>query len=247
MVNELSASASEILAAAMQDYERAVVLGSKQTFGKGTVQNIIDLNRFVSKSTYGDLGALKFTTEKFYRITGKSTQLEGVYSDVVAPDQYAYVDIGEKDEENPLMWDQIASTTFRKWNGYQNYKQVIEESASRVARDTLFQLIDKNAKWVREQQDKNDFSLSYKLFSDEITKDESFADQFEILNEYSNALTFESLPYELAKMKTDTLLAEKRKRWKKSLNKDMYVNEAVSILEALDLNFIGRKPLALQR
>jgi carboxyl-terminal processing protease len=247
MVNELSASASEILAAAMQDYERAVVLGSKQTFGKGTVQNIIELNRFVSKSTYGDLGALKFTTEKFYRITGKSTQLEGVYSDVVAPDQYAYVDIGEKDEENPLAWDQIASASFSKWDGYQNYQQVIEDSAARVARDTLFQLIDKNAKWVRTQQDKNDFSLNYKLFSDEIAKDESFADQFEILNEYSNSLTFESLPYELAKMKTDTLLAEKRKRWKKSLNKDMYVNEAISILEALDLNFIGKKPLAMQR
>ena len=247
MVNELSASASEILAAAMQDYERAVVLGSKQTFGKGTVQNIIELNRFVSKSTYGDLGALKFTTEKFYRITGKSTQLEGVYGDVVAPDQYAYVDIGEKDEENPLVWDQIASAQFSKWNGYQNYQQVIENSAARVANDTLFQLIDKNAKWVRQQQDKNDFSLNYKLFSNEIAKDESFADQFEILNEYTNSLKFKSLPYELTKMKTDTLLAEKRKRWQKSLNKDMYVNEAVSILEALDLNFIGKKPLALQR
>ena len=100
---------------------------------------------------------------------------------------------------------------------------------------------------MRTQQDKNDFSFNYKLFSDEIAKDESFADQFEILNEYSNSLTFESLPYELAKMKTDTLLAEKRKRWKKSLNKDMYVNEAISILEALDLNFIGKKPLAMQR
>ena len=116
MVNELSASASEILAAAMQDYERAVVLGSKQTFGKGTVQNVLELNRFVSKSTYGDLGALKYTTDKFYRITGKSTQLEGVKSDVVAPDRYAYVDIGEKDEDNPLVWDQIASASFSKWN-----------------------------------------------------------------------------------------------------------------------------------
>lgn len=247
MVNELSASASEILAAAMQDYERAVVLGSKQTFGKGTVQNIIELNRFVSKSTYGDLGALKFTTEKFYRITGKSTQLEGVYSDVVAPDQYAYVDIGEKDEVNPLVWDQISSASFNKWDGYQNYQQVIEDSAARVARDTFFQLIDKNAKWVRAQQDKNDFSLNYKLFSHEIDKDETFADQFEILNEYSNSLTFKSLPYELSKMKTDTILAEKRNRWKKSLNKDMYINEAVFILQALDLNFISKKPLALKR
>lgn len=247
MVNELSASASEILAAAMQDYERAVVLGSKQTFGKGTVQNIIELNRFVSKSTYGDLGALKFTTEKFYRITGKSTQLEGVYSDVVVPDQYAYVDIGEKDEVNPLVCDQIPTTSFSKWKGYQNYQQVIKNSTSRVANDTLFQLIDKNSKWVRQQQDKNNFTLNYKLFSSELAKDKSFADQFEILNEYSNSLKFKSLPYELTKMKSDTILAEKRKRWQKSLNKDIYVNEAVSILEELDLDFIGKKPLALQR
>lgn len=247
MVNELSASASEILAAAMQDYERAVVLGSKQTFGKGTVQNVLELNRFVSKSTYGDLGALKYTTEKFYRITGKSTQLEGVKSDVIAPDRYTYVDIGEKDEENPLIWDQIASTSFSKWNGYRNYQDVIQKSTTRIEKNELFQLIDKNAKWVKAQQDKNVFSLNYKQFSSEIEEGESVADQFDVLDEYSNSLSFSSLPYELAKMKSDTILAEKRKRWKKALNKDMYLEEAVHILTDLELNFIPSKPLALQQ
>ena len=110
LVNELSASSSEILAAAMQDYERAVILGSNQTYGKGSVQNIIDFDRVISNSTYGQLGALKFTREKYYRITGKSTQLEGVKSDVVAPDMYKYIDVGEKDEKNPLIWDQINPT-----------------------------------------------------------------------------------------------------------------------------------------
>ena len=246
MVNELSASASEILAAAMQDYERAIVLGSKQTFGKGTVQNVLELNRFVSKSTYGDLGALKYTTEKFYRITGKSTQLEGVKSDVIAPDRYAYVDIGEKDEENPLVWDQIASASFSKWNGYRNYQDVIQKSAMRIETNELFQLIDKNAKWVKEQQDKNIFSLNYKLFSSEIESGESVADQFDVLDKYSNSLSFYSLPYERTKMKADTILAEKRKRWKEALNKDMYLEEAVHILGDLELNFIPSKPLALQ-
>ena len=93
LVNELSASASEILAAAMQDYKRAIVLGSKQTYGKGTVQNVLDLNRMVRNNTSGDMGALKFTTQKFYRINGGSTQLEGVKSDVVVPDRYSYIDI----------------------------------------------------------------------------------------------------------------------------------------------------------
>jgi carboxyl-terminal processing protease len=247
MVNELSASASEILAAAMQDYERAVVLGSKQTFGKGTVQNVLELNRFVSKSTYGDLGALKYTTDKFYRITGKSTQLEGVKSDVVAPDRYAYVDIGEKDEDNPLVWDQIASASFSKWNGYENYQSVIQNSSERIANNELFQLIDDNAKWVKSQQDKNIFSLNYELYSSEIKKDETVADTFEVLDDYSNSLSFSSLPYERIKMKTDTILAEKRKRWKKALNKDMYLEEAVHILEDLELNFIPSKPLIAQQ
>ena len=105
LVNEFSASASEILAAALQDYKRAIVLGSKQTFGKGTVQNMVDLNRIISGSTYGDLGAVKLTTDKFYRINGGSTQLEGVKSDVVILDRYSYIDLGEKDQENPLSWD----------------------------------------------------------------------------------------------------------------------------------------------
>jgi len=244
LVNELSASASEILAAAMQDYERAVVLGSKQTFGKGTVQNVLELNRFVAKSTYGDLGALKYTTDKFYRITGKSTQLEGVKSDVVAPDQYAYVNIGEKDEDNPLVWDQISSTPFSKWNGYENYQDVIQKSNSRVASNTLFQLIDKNAKWVKAQQDKDEFSLNYKTFSSTIEKDEAQIEQFEVLDNYTSTLSFSSLPYERKKMEADSVLAEKRKRWKKALKKDMYLEEAVYILEDLKLNFISSKPLA---
>jgi len=97
LVNELSASASEILAAAMQDYKRAVVIGSKQTFGKGTVQNVIPLDNIVRSNEHGDLGAIKLTTQKFYRINGGSTQLEGVKSDIVVPDKYSYIDLGERD------------------------------------------------------------------------------------------------------------------------------------------------------
>src|SRR5690554_5962270 len=109
MVNELSASASEILAAAMQDYKRAIIIGSKQTYGKGTVQNFLDLNNMVRNNKNGDLGALKLTTQKFYRINGGSTQLEGVKSDVVVVDRFSFIDIGEKDQKNPLPWDKIDS------------------------------------------------------------------------------------------------------------------------------------------
>ena len=102
LVNEFSASASEILAAALQDYNRAIIIGSKQTYGKGTVQNVLSLNQFISGNTYGELGFIKLTTDKFYRISGGSTQLEGVKSDIVLPNRYSYVDIGERDLENPL-------------------------------------------------------------------------------------------------------------------------------------------------
>ena len=110
----MSASASEILAAALQDYKRAVILGSKKTFGKGTVQNVIDLNKFISNSDF-DLGALKITTDKFYRINGESVQLEGVKSDVIVPDSYMHIFNGEKDEENPLAWDKIDPAMYNPW------------------------------------------------------------------------------------------------------------------------------------
>ena len=152
LVNELSASASEILAAAMQDYKRAVVIGSKQTFGKGTVQNVIDLNTIVRSNENGDLGALKLTTQKFYRINGGSTQLEGVKSDVVVPDKYSYIDIGERDQSNPLKWDKITPAEYDFWDGYIDYDQTIANSTKRMAANPQIKLIEENAQWIKSQQ-----------------------------------------------------------------------------------------------
>ncbi|NNK71675.1 MAG: carboxy terminal-processing peptidase, partial [Flavobacteriaceae bacterium] len=161
LVNELSASASEILAAAMQDYKRAIVIGSNQTYGKGTVQNVLDLNRMVRNNTNGDMGALKFTTQKFYRINGGSTQLEGVKSDVVVPDRYSYIDIGEKDQENPLPWDQIEAVNYELWSNYFDYDTTIKKSKERMSGSEQLQLIEENAKWIKTMRDQNDFSLNY--------------------------------------------------------------------------------------
>ena len=107
MINNFSASASEILAAAIQDYNRGIIIGSTQSYGKGTVQNVIDLNQFVRNNSMGDLGAFKMTTQKFYRINGGSTQLKGVSSDDVMPDKYSYIKIGERDADNAMPWDKI--------------------------------------------------------------------------------------------------------------------------------------------
>ena len=114
LVNEGSASASEILAAAMQDYNRAIIIGGNQTWGKGTVQNVFPLNRMVRGNTKGDLGALRYTTQKYYRVNGGSVQLEGVKSDINLPFRYKYIDFGEKDSENPLQWDEIENINYKK-------------------------------------------------------------------------------------------------------------------------------------
>ena len=155
LVNELSASASEILAAAMQDYKRAVVIGSKQTFGKGTVQNVIPLDNIVRSNEHGDLGAIKITTQKFYRINGGSTQLEGVKSDIVVPDRYSYIDLGERDQENPLGWDKITPADYQVWDGYIDFETTVANSKKRMANNAQIKLIEENAKWLKGATGRN--------------------------------------------------------------------------------------------
>ncbi len=244
LVNELSASASEILAAAMQDYKRAIVLGSKQTFGKGTVQNVLDLNQFIKGNEYGDVGALKLTTQKFYRINGNSTQLEGVKSDVVVPDRYSYINIGEKDEENPLPWDQIDAAFYETWDGYIDYDETIKKSSARMEANAQIKLIDENARWIKAQRDIKNFSLNYEDYKKSLEKDQEKINHFKSISEYSNHLTFSSLPYEQELFTTDSTLKEKRKRWYESLSKDVYIEEAVNVLEDLQLSNIKRGKVA---
>lgn len=238
LVNELSASASEIMAAAMQDYKRAVIIGSKQTFGKGTVQNVIPLDNIVRGNDYGDLGAIKLTTQKFYRINGGSTQLEGVKSDVVVPDRYSYIDLGEKDQDNPLPWDQIAPADYKTWDGYIDYEETIANSEKRMAANPYMKLIEENAKWLKDQQDHTVVTLNYDKFKQEEESARKKADYFKKLSDYDSKLTFESLPYEQELFTQDSTLRQKRDRWHKDLAKDVYVDEAVNVLKDLKMNNI---------
>ncbi|OYU84814.1 MAG: tail-specific protease [Flavobacterium sp. BFFFF2] len=233
MVNNFSASASEILAAAMQDYKRAVIIGSRQTFGKGTVQNIIDLNQFVRGSSMGDLGALKTTTQKFYRINGGSTQLEGVHSDVAVPDKFAYVKMGERDLEHPMAWDKIDPATFTPWHKQAELSKAIANSKNRVMKSTPFQLMDDNARWLEQREKENVISLNLNAFKKEQQALEDMSKKFKSLAEYNNQLTFNSLPYEVDAMDKDSVLKEKRSRWHEALKKDIYVEEAVRVLDDL--------------
>ncbi|UOB18715.1 carboxy terminal-processing peptidase [Abyssalbus ytuae] len=244
LVNELSASASEILAAAMQDYKRAIVLGSKQTYGKGTVQNILDLNNVVRNNEHGDLGSIKITTQKFYRIDGGSTQLEGVKSDVIVPDRYSFINIGEKDQENPLPWDKISPAEYKTWDGYIDYDETIQKSKDRMASSDQLKLIEQNALWIKEQQEDDEYPLNYQAFIKEQEMDEEISKKFKAITDYHNNLSFESLPYELKLMGKDSVLKEKRERWHEELSKDVYVEEAINVLEDLQLSNIKRQKLA---
>ncbi len=244
MVNELSASASEILAAAMQDYKRAIVIGSKQTYGKGTVQNVLDLNRMVRNNSNGDMGALKFTTQKFYRINGGSTQLEGVKSDVVVPDRYSYINIGEKDQDNPLPWDKIDAVDYELWGDYYDYDTTITKSKARMAGNEQLKLIDANAQWIKKIRDREVYSLNYNEYKKEMELNEEEAKRFEKLSQYETNLTFSSLPYELSLMEKDSILEEKRNRWHQSLAKDVYIEEALNVLNDLKMTYSIKNKVA---
>ena len=233
MVNEFSASASEIIAAALQDYKRAVVIGSKQTFGKGTVQNVIDLNQIISKNTHGDLGALKLTTEKFYRINGGSTQLEGVKSDVVFPGRYTYIDTGEKAQDKPLSWDKISPASFQTWESTLNFDYALEQSKKRIASNSYMMLIDEQAKWIKSQQDENTYSLNYENFINERKNRIEETSKYNKLDEFKSPFKLETLKVDLPGLEKDTDLKESRLRWEKDLSKDIYLYEAVNVLEDL--------------
>ena len=234
LINEMSASASEILAAALQDYERAVILGSKKTFGKGTVQNVIDLNKFISNSDF-DLGALKITTDKFYRINGESVQLEGVKSDVIVPDSYMHIFNGEKDEENPLAWDKIDPAMYNPWINKGSLDFISSNAQSRVNDNNYLKLISKRADWIEKQQKNKTIPLKFLTYQNYLDENKNKTKEFESLSKYSNDLNFKLLNSEKDYIMSNKELLSNRNRWHKNLTKDIYISEGVNILKQLSL------------
>jgi len=233
LVNEFSASASEIFAAAMQDYKRAIIIGGNQTYGKGTVQSVLPINRFTKYDK--DLGALKMTIQKFYRINGGSTQIEGVYSDIAIPSRYSYMKFGERDLEGALVWDKVKQADYIQTKSYENFSDVIENSKKRIASDSKFKLINEYAKWLKKNQENTSYSLNYKLFTTQSLAQEKDAEKFKSVFDYDSNLKFASPKYEVSLIKKDTILANKRLEWHKKLSKDVYVSEALNVLSELKL------------
>ncbi len=164
LVNKFSASASEILAGALQDYGRAVIIGGEHTYGKGTVQTMVDLNGnlpFIKMDKFRPLGALKLTTQKFYRISGESTQYRGVVPDITLPDQLRYVEAGEQYVDYSLPWDTVAKITYAPWNRPGTAVSELQSSShQRVDRDDEFSEIKKQSEKVKERREQTLQSLS---------------------------------------------------------------------------------------
>ena len=244
LVNEFSASASEILAAALQDYNRAIIIGSKQTYGKGTVQNVLSLNQFISGNTYGELGFIKLTTDKFYRISCESTQLEGVKSDIVLPNRYSYIDIGERDLENPLSWDQINSANYSPLNKQLYYDKSLENSKNRISKNEFFNIINEQAKWVKEQQDDNIVSLNYDNYKMDMDNNKKESEKFKKIEDFKSNYKFEWLrDNRIMGDEIPDEIIERRNRWIDDLKKDLYVDEAVNILSDLSSFYLNRLSL----
>ncbi len=231
MVNENSASASEIFAAAMQDYQRGVIIGSKSTFGKGTVQRFIDLDQLVnSDEDLKPFGAIKMTFQKFYRVNGGSTQLEGVKSDVVLPDYMMYIEYGERELENFMPWDKIEKANFTPYNRISNIDQSKSLVNKRVKNDPDFKLIERRAQKIKESREKTTISLNLDEFRkyQKNLKEENKV--YENLFKDSTQVVVQPLQSDMLFLEKDSAKLETSKKWMKTLKGDIYVRESINVL-----------------
>ena len=164
MVNMFSASASEILAGAMSDYKRAIIVGGQYTHGKGTVQVVLNLNQGPFLSFINDpLGALKVTIQKFYRITGLSTQYAGITPHIVLPDPLGHLESREKDLEYSLKWDKIAPRKYNTWDKFTfDLRPLQENSAKRVKANKHMQKIIESVNYLKKRKNDTNVSLNLK-------------------------------------------------------------------------------------
>ncbi len=235
MVNEFSASASEIMAAAIQDYGRGIIVGSKQTFGKGTVQRFIPFDRIArGNEDLKPLGALKLTIQKFYRINGGSTQLKGVASDIVLPDAYSKLDMGEKDLDNAIEWDEIPKAEYNRVISYDNIQNIKTKSLKRISADTSFTIIDEYSDYLKEAREKTLVSLNLDKYKQNQENREKVNKRFKNADLRKNGLNFYILKADSIETYSDTLKTEKVERWIKNLKKDIYLEESYKII--LDMN-----------
>ncbi len=233
MVNHFSASASEIIAAAMQDYNRAIIVGSSSTFGKGTVQRFHQLDRFVvGNNDLKPLGEVKITTQKFYRVNGGSTQLRGVVPDIVLPSLYNYIKIGEKEYETPLEWSQIEPVDYQQQVSFLPDRESLSvASAERIANHPTFQLVEERAKLLKAQEEE---ALAYPLDIDNyqamLEERERTNSRFKDMYQPIDRMIIENLEQDIPHINSDEARKANNEDHIKSVKKDIYLEEVIQII-----------------
>lgn len=235
LVNTYSASASEILAAALQDYGRAIIVGSNSTFGKGTVQRFLDLDRTIrGYSELKPLGEVKLTTQKFYRINGGSTQLQGVTPDIILPDNLHYIKTGEREREYAMEWTEIPAVDYSQdVMGIKHLDKIKARSEKRIAGDATFQKILENAKRLEEQRDQTEYPLQLAAYQKLLKEQEAEAKKFEDLFELEVNRGVANPGADLPNIKIDESRAARNDDWIKQVTKDIYIRETANILHDL--------------
>jgi carboxyl-terminal processing protease len=236
IVNNISASASEILAAAMQDYKRGIILGGEQTFGKGTVQRVLGMDDRLDYAhmSFAPIGSLKLTMQKFYRVNGGSTQLRGVNSDIVLPDKYEKLYKGEREEDYPMPWDEIAPASINRWNATWNYDEIKKKSKARVEGDLTFKQIRELEEKFKKQADNTLISLNLEKYRAEQKKNNVETDLLDKLEKEGKQLNAYGMAQDLEKIASDSTKKVMNEDWIKAVKKDAYIKEAVNVIK--DMN-----------
>ena len=241
MVNNGSASASEIMAAALQDYGRALIVGTN-TYGKGTVQKVISLEEVLDPITRmklgatkePPLGALKLTMQKFYRVNGGSTQRKGVTPDVIIPDAYELLEnLGESRDKAALPWDRIAALPVERSDKPLPIPMLAQRSKARIASNPVFQIIQSSAQKLKAREDGQFYPLSEAVYRKDLTETSALSKQLEAIEKAGHPLKISSLKADEARINLDTSTIEKNKTFLKNLQKDIYLSETVNIMNDL--------------
>jgi carboxyl-terminal processing protease len=231
LVNEMSASASEIFAGAIQDYKRGIIIGSSSTYGKGSVQRsfgIANNKQLTSQST--ELGTINITLQKYYRITGEATQLKGIVPDVLLPGIYEPYDIQEKNNPSALAWDKIEAVPFTPVNDPTSFERLITQSQNKIQQDSNLQALRKNLGWLKGRPTKYSLQLdSYRKEQEELqSKVETI--RKELVNPDSLAIKNTAV-VEKDLQQREQFRRDSNKAWINSLKKDLYLAKAVQVME----------------
>ncbi|MBL0008751.1 MAG: carboxy terminal-processing peptidase [Saprospiraceae bacterium] len=235
MVNTQSASASEILAAAIQDYGRGVIVGSRSTFGKGTVQRFFDLDKTISGfDEFKPLGDVKITLQKFYRVNGGSTQLKGVTPDINLPDNQQYIDSGEKEMEYPMEWTEIAPVQFgQDIVDLHKMDQLKAKSDARIKASPQFSKVITNALRIKDIRNESVVPLQLDEFRALDIAREEESKEFKKSFGKIDKLKTENLAIDLQSIQVDSSKVGRNEAWLETMGKDIYLEETLLIMKDL--------------